>query len=444
MLQQAAIAPAHRIPAAYIYLGQFLAHDMSVMDWSETAQVNGATGAWINANHLHELSFDSLFGTVNPAGVATSLWIDESGATVVRATPPPLGLEPTFDLPRAGADGAHCCKDARVDSNLGLAQMHVLLARFHQEMAKALNLTEDQAIAETRRHLQAVVLTDYLRKIIPDAIYDQVMLDGRTVVNAAPSDFLVPIEFAAAVFRFGHSMVGNTYPLWTIPWPAGSFMQSQSADLTSLIAYTQAGGSLPFDQVEFHWAQPWRHMTEAQRDYLMVNRVFARPISASISGKFGALSRNSFPDPQDSTNTAPFNLARMTLGRGKGFGLPSGQQMADLAGAAQLDVKQFLTDRPGRFAGLTNDNALCNETPLWFYTLAEAEALGNGRLGPAAARIVMETFLAALLKSGTGFVTTAASGQTSINFERKVRLGQGDPHQFSLTDVVGVAYGGVD
>lgn len=444
MLVDSGVTHAHVIPAAYTYFGQYLAHDMSFLDWSDTAQVNGVTGAWINARNLHALSFDSLFGTAPVAGAPTSTWIDQAGASLGRATPPPAGLEETFDLPRTAPGGHHACQDARVDSNLGLAQMHVLLVRFHQQIAALLNLSPDEARVQTRRHLQAVVLTDYLPKIVPPNVYTTVKNSGRIVVTGPVGDFLVPIEFAAAVFRFGHSMVGNTYPLWTIPWPQGSYMQSQAADLNALLAYTQAGGSLPLGKVAFHWAQPWRHMVEAQNPYLSVNGVAARPISACISGMFGALKRANFPDPRDPGNLAPFNLARVTLGRGRRFGLPSGQQVATLAGGGPLSVQQFLTTRASRFPGLAGDNALCTQTPLWFYTLAEAEAHGDGRLGPVGGRVVMETILAALLKSPDSIVTEGPAGQIASDFERKVRLDPSKMNSFSLTDVVAVAYGGVD
>ena len=62
-------------------------------------------------------------------------------------------------------------------------------------------------------------------------------------------------------------------------------------------------------------------------------------------------------------------------------------------------------------------------------------------MGPMAARIVMETFHAALAADPDGILDVSPTGMSSINFARQVRIGQGAINAFSLADVVGQAYG---
>ncbi|GHF71961.1 hypothetical protein GCM10017056_48600 [Seohaeicola zhoushanensis] len=224
------------IPAAYTYLGQFLAHDMSYLQGGTESE--GV--AWVNANALHALEFKSLFGTASMDEGSSSEWISVAGSSLGIATQPLAGQNQTYDLPRSIEGGFPCCPDPRADSKLGLAQMHVLLVRFHQMMALNQQLNTEEAQYETKRHLQAMVLTDYLRRIIPEEIYVDVMRNGRKfVAPSGPKEFLVSIEFATAIFRFGHSMILWKYGWWGIKWPELSSLPPVKALLRDLLDFIQ-------------------------------------------------------------------------------------------------------------------------------------------------------------------------------------------------------------
>jgi hypothetical protein len=60
-----------------------------------------------------------------------------------------------------------------------------------------------------------------------------------------------------------------------------------------------------------------------------------------------------------------------------------------------LTVGPSFRPLPDQFAG---------NAPLWFYVLAEAQALGGERLGPVGSRIVTETFVALLMQDGHSFL----------------------------------------
>src|SRR5205823_3842739 len=94
------------------------------------------------------------------------------------------------------------------------------------------------------------------------------------------------------------------------------------------------------------------------------------------------------------TEARPPPLPEMTLLRGSRIGLPSGQEACRLAGGKSIRAAQMGFDRE------ENDflcaHGLHERTPLWYYFLREAEALGVRRfrggecLGPLGSRIVAE------------------------------------------------------
>lgn len=61
----------------------------------------------------------------------------------------------------------------------------------------------------TRRHLQWVVVHDYLRRLCGDFVVDDILKNGRKLYlpDADDGGAYIPIEFAAAVFRYDHTQV---------------------------------------------------------------------------------------------------------------------------------------------------------------------------------------------------------------------------------------------
>ena len=444
------------IPAAYTYFGQFLAHDMTWMKLDPAVDLTGTAAdgpAWINGRNGHALEFDTLFGTLPEGSPRTSIWKEVSGASLGQ-TSGDYDNEPSpMDLPRVGV-GLSCAADLRTDSNLGLAQMHVLLGRFHQALTDQLGGSDIAAQRRTRRHLQAVVLTDYLPRLIPQCVVNDVMQNGRKIVATDDSSpdfsFEVPIEFAAACMRFGHSMVNDPYRNWIIQFPPGSVLQNKFATVENLFHYTLAGAGLEDGKLEAHWVQYWRHMVEHNNPDLP-KIVTAKTINAATVPAFQVLRSSQFPPDGTVAEVETFNLAQRTLVRGATLRLPSGQQMHDWIftalgkpGTKPLDIADFLEARTNRFGNLAINKAFCEATPLWFYTLAEAEHAATGKLGPVAGRVVMETFHASLQYAKDSIITVSGNGETNCNFTREVRVDAGPLDGFDLKDVVAVAYGGVD
>jgi hypothetical protein len=96
------------------------------------------------------------------------------------------------------------------------------------------------------------------------------------------------------------------------------------------------------------------------------------------------------------------SLAVRDLLRGGTTGLPSGEAVARLIGAAPLTPDELEQAWPGG-------------TPLWFYILKEAEHRGGGdRLGPVGGRIVAEVLVGLLRADPAGYLSLAPDWEPTL------------------------------
>ncbi|UAJ11860.1 peroxidase family protein [Glacieibacterium megasporae] len=131
--------------------------------------------------------------------------------------------EATRRRPRATRTRTSVIGDPRNDENVIVSQLQGLMLRFHNRMA---GLIGD--FAETQRavrwHYQWVVLNDFLPAIIAPAVLAEVLphlAAGTDPVTDPPKlkfyhardEAFMPLEFSAAAYRFGHSMVRPEYQL---------------------------------------------------------------------------------------------------------------------------------------------------------------------------------------------------------------------------------------
>jgi hypothetical protein len=384
------------IPSAYTYLGQFVFHDLSYMARgdSETDPVNQRSAA---------LDLDSLYD--DPPAFLT-LAPCASQATTALPIGCTVGGEP-LDLPRTNT-GEPYIGDQRNDDNLALAQTHMALIRFANAVAAAIG---DQAEAkrQTQLHLQSVVLRDYLARIIDCTVYNDVMQNGRAVIYPScegrdlTESFLLPLEFAAACGRFGHSMVRNEYK-WNVNHP--------NVSVRALWENTYSSYEPPIIRLATNWPSNWRRLLAVNLNQQDV------PIRAArIGTRFARILKEirpvALPDPEPPDAPREPNLAIRSLLRGRLLELASGQEVANrildtLAakgrpGFAPLDCSEVVANEDTTVCEIMNRTgsgtfaSLASNTPLWFYVLKEAEVRCAGmRLGPLGSRIVMETIHAAI------------------------------------------------
>lgn len=412
---------AFGLPAAYTYFGQLLAHDISDMrigaqDWH--CPLNLQTPA---------LDFATVLSPPDEPSEEERPHLRFCGGIALGRL---SDRDEYADLPRR-ADGQTLVKDRRCDSNLALAQMHVLLSRFHHHVCSVI---PDEAEAErvTKHHLQWVVLHDYLKRVIDPLTWADVMANGPVLINRT-DPFLPPIEFAAACFRLGHSMVRSEY----VPWRHAEH-ENAFATTEQLAEFTAGGGRLDHQdghaRLNASWAAEWRVLLlgDPRRGAVAVEanaiggalpaafrHLPARLVETELTVKDGRLVLAS------GTEKSPeINLSKQTLLLGARLQLPSADTLhrwarnnlkiagrsglgrlipkVNLAAVADPSLRDFLKAHISRTL----------PTPLWFYCLREAVILSNGQaFGPLAGRIVMETIHAAVARDADGIL---AGGRTFL------------------------------
>jgi heme peroxidase len=373
--------PAHDIagiPAGYIYLGQFVDHDMT-LDRTPLTQQQQDPRAMVNYD-TPRFDLANVYGRgpagspelYDPARPGYLLCNDHDGVR---------------DLPRDEV-GAAWLGDPRNDENLVVAQLHAVFLRLHNRLRNQ-GRTFEQAQQQVRWHYQWLIVNDYLPRIV-----------GRDVVTGllrrrgnGPIEFLgrfyrprdrrrpyMPVEYSGAAYRFGHSMIRAEYEVHdqhTVP----IFANEGHQDLR---------GNRPVP--EDLWID-WNYFFEIPGMGTPDDRNMARRIDTRLSLPLSTLP----PTVVAPTAGAITSLAERNLLRGKRLGLPAGQDVAAALGLTPLTNQQLGLTEPG-----WNGKA-----PLWFYVLKEAELLGGTRLGPVGGTIVAEVILGLMACDTTSYFTAA-------------------------------------
>jgi hypothetical protein len=237
------------IPSGYTYLGQFIDHDITFDPVSSLGRQNDPDALHNFRTPRYDL--DSVYGR-GPAdqpylyektGHITRMKLGEDVGVVPGQT---SGAGP--DLPRNeprqrdGQDvffGRALIGDPRNDENLLVSQLHLTMLQFHnkviEHVAATTPLEHDNLFKEAQRlvrwHYQWVVVNDFVRRVAGDAVVDDILRTETMVVGGGgqqislvrprfqfynPSyDAFIPVEFAVAAYRFGHSMIRGRYHINT-------------------------------------------------------------------------------------------------------------------------------------------------------------------------------------------------------------------------------------
>jgi len=212
------------LPAGYTYLSQFIDHDLT-LDVTPLRSAHACVERIPNFRSPF-LDLDQLYG--GGPNVSPFLYRnDYSGHGKERFVIGPdrkKGLE--YDLPR-NHEGIALVGDPRDDENLIIAQLHVAFLKYHNcvlnELEKGVESSVQSAgpvrgtlFEQARRlvtwHYQYIVINDLLGNLIDRDVFKALQLGTAPAVGSKFRCFSIPIEFSAAAFRFGHSMVRNHYP----------------------------------------------------------------------------------------------------------------------------------------------------------------------------------------------------------------------------------------
>ncbi len=314
--------------------------------------------------------------------------------------------------------------DTRNDENLVVAQFHLSFLRFHN---KAIDFLAGQntgwipdfssAQALTRLHYQWLIVDGYLKGVCDPIVVDKVIADRASHFFRFRAEFderrqnsrlgnALPLEFSAAGYRFGHSMVRALYDYNKNFGRPGGILPNASLKL--LFEFTGGGGRLDEKKkLPQNWIIDWtRFVGVAPHDAAdgQPARV-ARKIDTALAPPLGTMVKEGNDQTDQQLKELFKNLARRNLRRGYNLRLPTGQalhkylQQNNAVDSAPIaDVSTIFASKPTLRDFLQNSQSRFFErTPLWFYILAEAEKGGGNKLGEVGSFLVASTFIGVLL-----------------------------------------------
>lgn len=384
-------------PAGYTYLGQFIAHEITFDKLQTIPRVEpDPTNV-----RSPSIDLDSLYGIGDEW--SKRLYDEKDPALLkVGATGKFTNFVLPNDLPRDDKDGRALIGDPRNDENLAVAQMHIAFIKFHNKIVADLRKDghpEAQvfkcARAQVSRHFQWLVLHDFLGRFIEQPLFLSVLNDPPKCFKVdSAKDLYMPLEFSAAAFRLGHSMVSNQY-LWNdIHTADGSFLK-KPAKLTDLFHFTEFSGVIGHQdsprKLPGDWVIDWRRFFPFEGKFAIdaSQRNLAARIDTNFDFHFGEM----LPPPDMPVAVKPITVRNLL--RGLALRLPSGEDVAKRMQETPLTREQIVD---GPQSDILSDKVFEERTPLWYYVLKEAELNEENRLGPIGGRIVAET-LVGLIKN---------------------------------------------
>ncbi|WP_334188659.1 peroxidase family protein [Noviherbaspirillum sp.] len=425
-----------QMPAGMTFLGQFLDHDVT-LDKNSLLNENALPEQTQNFRTA-AFDLDSLYGD-GPAD-SPHLYETSTGRIrfVVQAIPDSDAVSRRGavrdDVPRNGA-GTAIIGDSRNDQNIILSQLHLALLSFHNAVTDHLarqpeyrQASPDRIFNDARRlvtwHYQWIILHEFLPVLIGQRQLDRILSQGTQFFRPEQRPdgrgmTRIPVEFAVAAYRFGHSQVRPSYRLNFGPTSGSPFFAFVFDDTINPNATDpddlRGGKRAPRRFVD------WQTFFDFGDGNVRPNKRIDTKLSSVLMHLPGAR----LPSPG-----LPFDglqsLPARTLTRHVNFGLPSGQAIA-----RRMNLRVLTPAELGDLSHLAADSShtLDTSTPLFFYILREAEVMEGGlRLGPVGSGIVGEVFVG-LLKADNASILNAAPDWTPT-------LPSARAGQFTMTDLL--------
>jgi Animal haem peroxidase len=384
-----------RIPAGFTILGQFVAHDIT----ADRSLLHHHTSlSEIRNSRTPRLDLECLYGA-GPTGNPYLYDLTDADKLL-------LGVNEAGeleDLPRT-RQGVALVGDPRNDVHQPISQFHLAFLKFHNAVVdhlRAEGVPGADVFAQTQRfvrwHYQWIVSHEFLPLTVGDALVDDILRNGPRFYAFDDRPF-IPVEFADAAYRFAHSQVRTTYQL---------------NDYATGRIFPECAGGCP---VPPEHVLDWKY-------FFRVDDALAPQPSKRIDPRL-AHALIDLPGSVVGVTEIPehHSLAVRDLLRGRALDLPSGEAVARAMGVEPLSA-----DAVGLAA-----QGWRGETPLWYYTLREAEVqTGGERLGEVGGRIVAEVLL--------GLIDGDASSYRNADTAWQPTLPSKQQGSFTMADLLKLA-----
>ena len=362
-----------RIPAAWAFFGQFIAHDITA---DRSMLLHHARLNELRNFRTPRLDLECVYGA-GPTGDPHLYDLNDLDKFLLGIND--VGKED--DLPR-NRQGRALVGDPRNDVHLFISQLHLAFLKFHNAVVNHLRqegVPASNVFNEARRlvrwHYQWIVEHEFLPLTAGQELVEDILNNGVQFYSVDEYPY-IPVEFADAAYRFGHSQVRSIYTL------NSTGAQGQ--------VFPDCAGTCPVTHERviewsyfFHLNDQKPPQASKRIDTVLAHSLIDLP--KSVVG--------------DTEIPEQHSLAYRDLERGEALNLPSGEAVARAMGIEPLKRDE---------AGL---QALGwqGETPLWYYILREAEVRHDGKyLGDVGGRIVAEVLLGLIDLDSTSYRNAAS------------------------------------
>lgn len=390
-----------RILAGYTYFGQFIDHDLTRDDTD--LDKAGELAPCETENHRTPwLDLDHLYGNGPCSPTHRHLYEDDGasfrlGKICVNGEPFDLPLD-TTEMPQLA--------DNRNKENMIVRQVHVMFLKLHNAAVKELpaKLPAQERFRRARDRVcwqyQWLVRHDFLLTICDRDVYNDIIENHRCLIDWSAHGFSIPVEFSQAAFRFGHSLVRDSYILNLSPTGAPP-SPHPGVSLEELFRSAYEAKPLSVNR-HVDWNRFLGGYAGKTSSAFVGRHEFAALIDTSIAKPLFNLPPSTIrPFVENLAPKETKELPVRTLDRGAKTGLATGQYVAEKFGVAPLTF-----DPTCDSWNVLERLDLKDRTPLWYYVLLEAEVQHDGgSLGTVGSRLVAEVIEGSLRADPGSFLS---------------------------------------
>lgn len=400
------------VPVGHVFFGQFIDHDITLDVFSKFDEVNEPTA--IENLRTPTLDLDCIFGAGHEA--ANFMYHSEgefkgikllTGADAPQTGTPEDKIKVQNDLLRSINTHA-IIGDFRNDENRIISQMqlrmidfyNILVDHYYKEEKLRGEELREVAQRQTRWHYQWAVVNDFLKTMCGAAVVDRILTHGRKYYCGGVP--FIPVEFAVAAYRFGHSM-------------APQEIQVQRGDNAfTLFGDILGKGFTPVEHVRA--IVDWHELfdTDEDRDVQRADQLDTKMASILLELPFV-------------TGNDEKSLATRNMLRGNSFLLPGGDVIAHHMERPEDEIANVV----GLISEQTKGD-ITSGAPLWYYILAEAEVIGRETsdgsfepgegLGPVGATIVAETIIGLLEFDTSSYLGANRNWEPKAEFDNMGKI----------------------